>query len=264
MDIADAKITAARFDAALFDMDGVITKTAVLHEAAWEQMFDEYLEQRRRSTPDPPPGAKAGSAGPAEDLEPFRGQGDYDTYLDGKPRYDGVRSFLASRHITLPDGAPTDPPTAETVCGLGNRKEQLFHVLLDDKGVEVYPGSIELLKAVRAEGVKTAIVSSSKNCLEIIRRVDIVDLFDARIDGHDVEEGGLAGKPAPDTYLAAAHRLGAEADRSVVFEDALAGVESGRNGHFGLVVGVDRVGQADALRAHGADVVVTDLADLIP
>ncbi len=250
MDDASIKITPDRFDAVLFDLDGVLTKTAAVHARAWEQMFDEFLQERARRE--------------HERYEPFRQPDDYVAYLDGEPRYDGVRHFLASRHISLPEGSPDDPPTASTVCGLGNRKDELVQKVLATKGVEVYEGSVELLKAVRAAGIKTAVVSSSKNCKNVIEAAGIADQFDTRVDGYAVEEGGMAGKPAPDTYLAAAKELGAEPARAVVLEDALAGVESGRNGHFGLVVGVDRANQADALRAHGADIVVTDLATLIP
>ncbi len=244
------KITADRFDAVLFDLDGVLTKTAAVHARAWEQMFDSFLKDHARRE--------------HERYEPFRQPDDYVAYLDGEPRYDGVRNFLASRHITLPEGSPDDPPTALTVCGLGNRKDGLVQTELATNGVEVYEGSVALLKAVRAAGIKTAVVSSSKNCKNVIEAAGIADQFDARVDGYAVEEGGMAGKPAPDTYLAAAKELGAQPARAVVLEDALAGVESGRNGHFGLVVGVDRANQADALRSHGADIVVTDLATLIP
>lgn len=244
------KITPERFDAVLFDLDGVLTKTAAVHARAWQQMFDEFLKARAERE--------------HEKFTPFQQPGDYTAYLDGEPRYDGVRHFLASRHITLPDGSPDDPPTATTVCGLGNRKDELVKKELATNGVEVYEGSVQLLRAVRKAGMKTAVVSSSKNCKSVIEAAGIAHDFDARVDGYAVEEGGMAGKPAPDTYLAAAKQLGADPARAVVLEDALAGVESGRNGHFGLVVGVDRADQAEALRDHGADIVVTDLAVLIP
>jgi beta-phosphoglucomutase family hydrolase len=256
MDVTPVTITADRYDAVLFDLDGVLTQTAAVHAKAWQQMFDGFLEERARRE--------------HERFVPFHQPDDYTAYLDGEPRYDGVRHFLASRHITLPYGSPDDAADALTVCGLGNRKDQLVKQVLAQHGVQVYDGSVALLRAVRAAGLKTAVVSSSKNCQSVIAAAGIAADFDARVDGFDVEEGGLAGKPAPDTYLAAATQLGVTPARSVVIEDALAGVESGRNGHFGLVVGVDRVdadGQsahADALRAHGADIVVTDLAVLIP
>lgn len=244
------KITPDRYDAVLFDLDGVLTRTAELHALAWQEMFDEFLTAR--------------AAAQGAEADPFHAPADYDRHLDGKPRYDGVRDFLASREITLPEGSPDDGPDAETVCGLGNRKQQRLEQLLDSRGVQVYDGSIALLHAVRAAGIRTAVVSSSKNCLQVIQAAGIADQFDTRVDGHAVEDDGLKGKPAPDTYLRAADELGASPQRSVVCEDALSGVESGRNGGFGLVVGVDRAGQADALRAHGADVVVTDLAVLAP
>lgn len=238
-------ITPDRFDAVLFDLDGVLTRTASLHATAWAELFDGYL----RSV-DP-------------DAEPFT-PADYDTYVDGKPRYDGVRDFLASRSIVLPDGSPTDPPDAATVCGLGNAKQAMFDSLLATQGVQTFAGSITLLDAVRAAGLRTAVVSSSKNCLAVITAAGIADRFDVRIDGHDVEDGGLAGKPDPATFLAAAQRLGVAPARAVVCEDALSGVAAGRAGGFGLVVGVDRAGQAAALYEHGADVVVDDLAVLTP
>ena len=235
--------------ACLFDMDGVMTETATVHAAAWKQMFDEYLRAR----------AKRGG----EEFVPFDAVSDYDTYVDGKPRYDGVRSFLSSRGIELPQGSPSDPPDAETVDGLGNRKNELVQKLIHDEGVKAFPGSVKLGKAVRAAGLKTAIVSSSANCKEVIEAAGIEDLFDARVDGNAVEREHLKGKPAPDTYLHAADELGVNAAHAAVFEDALAGVESGRAGKFGYVVGVNRADQADALREHGADVVVDDLADLL-
>jgi beta-phosphoglucomutase family hydrolase len=235
--------------ACLFDMDGVLTETASVHATAWKQMFDAFLKARA---------AQDGSA-----FVPFDAVEDYDRYVDGKPRADGTRSFLASRGITLPDGTASDPPDADTVIGLGNRKNELVLHLIHDQGVEAYPGSVRLVRAVRDAGLATAVVSSSTNCAEVMKAAGIADLFTVRVDGYSVERDGLAGKPAPDTYLAAAKDLGVEASAAAVFEDALAGVEAGRAGHFGFVVGVDRVGQADALHAHGADVVVTDLADLL-
>jgi beta-phosphoglucomutase family hydrolase len=238
------------YAAVLFDLDGVLTETAAVHAAAWQQMFDEFLTRW--------------AAAHGEAFVPFDLAVDYPTYLDGKPRYDGVRSFLASRGITLPDGTPGDPPDAQTVTGLGNRKNDLVQVLLHTNGVTAFPGSVTLLHHVRAIGLKTAVVSSSKNCEAVIEAAGIADQFDVRVDGLDVEVGGIPGKPAPDTFLEAARRLGVAPEAGVVFEDALAGVAAGRAGHFGLVVGVDRADQADALRQHGADVVVEDLAELLP
>jgi beta-phosphoglucomutase family hydrolase len=231
--------------ACLFDMDGVLTETATVHARAWKSMFDAYLRQRE-----------------GDAFRPFT-QDDYDEYVDGKPRYDGVRSFLAARGVELPQGSPDDPPGAETIDGLGNRKNELVLKLIHDEGVEAYPGSVKYLDAVRDAGLRTAVVSSSANCADVLRAAGIEGYFEVRVDGHVVEDQGLKGKPAPDTYLHAAELLGVEAAQATVFEDALSGVESGRAGHFGFVVGVDRVGQAEALKEHGASVVVEDLADLL-
>jgi beta-phosphoglucomutase family hydrolase len=231
--------------ACLFDLDGVITKTAVVHAAAWKQTFDDFL--RRRD----------GAA-----HHPFDDATDYDEYVDGRPRADGVRTFLASRGIHLPEGAPDDPPDRQTVHGLGNRKNELLLELIRTGGVEAYDSTIRYVRAVRARGLRTAVVSSSANCREVLRSIGAEHLFDVRIDGVVAAQRRLPGKPHPDTFLAAAHDLGVEPKSAAVFEDALAGMDAGRSGHFGYVVGVDRVGQADALRAHGADVVVRDLAEL--
>ncbi len=235
--------------ACLFDLDGVITRTAVVHARAWKDMFDEFLRQRSERTGEP--------------FVPFDPRADYEKYVDGKPRADGTRSFLASRGIELPQGDPDDDPGAPTVNGLGNRKNQALLERIAADGVQVYDGSVRYLHAVRAAGVRTALVSSSANTVEILRVTGLADLFEARIDGLVARERGLPGKPAPDTFLAGAAELGVGAHEAVVFEDALAGVEAGRAGGFALVVGVDRVGQADALREHGADVVVEDLAELL-
>jgi beta-phosphoglucomutase family hydrolase len=235
--------------ACLFDLDGVITRTAVVHARAWKDMFDEFLRQRSERTGEP--------------FVPFDPRADYEKYVDGKPRADGTRSFLASRGIELPQGDPDDDPGAPTVNGLGNRKNQALLERIAADGVQVYDGSVRYLHAVRAAGVRTALVSSSANTVEILRVTGLADLFEARIDGLVARERGLPGKPAPDTFLAGAAELGVGAHEAVVFEDALAGVEAGRAGGFALVVGVDRVGQADALREHGADVVVDDLAELL-
>ena len=230
--------------ACLFDMDGVVTKTAVVHAAAWKQMFDEFL----RSQP--------GQA-------PFDSLKDYDEYVDGKPRLEGTESFLESRHIDLPTGDPSDRAGAHTLWGLSNRKNELVLEVLKRDGVEVYPGSRRYIDAVRSAGLKTAIVSSSANTEAVLTAGGVADLFDARVDANVAKERGLHGKPAPDTFLEAARMLGVDAANAAVYEDALAGVAAGHAGKFGLVVGVDRVGQADELRRHGADVVVEDLADLL-
>ncbi|MGC0379334.1 HAD family hydrolase [Streptomyces sp. SAI-229] len=230
--------------ACLFDLDGVVTKTAVVHKAAWKEMFDAFLRERD-----------------GDAFRPFT-DADYDEYVDGRPRADGVRTFLASRGIGLPDGDPGDPPDARTVHGLGNRKNELLLERIRTDGVEAYDGTLRYLSAVRARGLRTAIVSSSANCRDVLRSIGAEDLFDVRIDGVVAAERGLPGKPEPDTFLAAAADLGVEPSRAAVFEDALAGMDAGRAGHFGYVVGVDRVGQTDALYAHGADRVVTDLAEL--
>ncbi|MGC2999050.1 HAD family hydrolase [Streptomyces sp. G35A] len=230
--------------ACLFDLDGVVTKTAVVHAAAWKEMFDVFLRERD-----------------GEGFRPF-GDDDYDAYVDGRPRADGVRTFLASRGIELPEGTPDDPPDAPTVHGLGNRKNELLLERIRTDGVEAYDGTLRYLEAVRARGLRTAIVSSSANCRDVLRSIGAEDLFDVRIDGVVAAERGLPGKPKPDTFLAAARDLGVEPSRAAVFEDAQAGMDAGRAGHFGYVVGVDRVGQTDALYAHGADRVVTDLAEL--
>jgi beta-phosphoglucomutase family hydrolase len=236
------------FDAVLFDLDGVLTSTAAQHFAAWKQMFDDFLRRRAEQR--------------AEPFRPFE-QDDYNRDVDGVPRYDGVRNFLASRGIELDEGAPEDPPDADTVHGLGNRKNELVNTMIRQDGVDAYEGSLTLLRRLRERGVRTAVVSSSRNCLTVLEAVGITDLFDARVDGVVAAELGLPGKPAPDTFVEAAKRLDVPVQRAVVVEDALSGVEAGRNGNFGLVVGVDRVGQAEALRDRGADVVVTDFAELL-
>ncbi|MFE2281608.1 beta-phosphoglucomutase family hydrolase [Streptomyces sp. NPDC059454] len=230
--------------ACLFDLDGVVTKTAVVHAAAWREMFDAFLRERD-----------------GDDFRPFT-DADYDEYVDGRPRADGVRTFLASRDIRLPEGGPGDTPDARTVHGLGNRKNELLLAKIRTDGVEAYDSTLRYLAAVRARGLRTAIVSSSANCRDVLRSIGAEDLFDVRVDGVVAAERGLPGKPKPDTFLAAARDLGVEPSRAAVFEDALAGMDAGRAGHFGYVVGVDRVGQTDALYAHGADRVVTDLAHL--
>jgi beta-phosphoglucomutase family hydrolase len=233
----------------LFDMDGVLTKTATVHAAAWKQTFDTLL--------------RGVAARDSQPFEPFDAVKDYEQYVDGKPRADGVRSFLASRGISLPEGSPSDPPDAETVQGVGNAKNEAFNRLLESQGVERYEGSVRYVEAVRAAGLKTAVVTSSANCAAVLTAASMTDLFDATFDGNDLNARKLLGKPAPDSYVAAAHDLGAEPAQAAVFDDAQAGVQAGRAGGFGRVVGVDRLDQAAALRAHGADLVVEDLGDLL-
>lgn len=232
----------------LFDLDGVLTRTAKVHAVAWARMFDAFLRAR--------------TALPGEDLCPFA-PADYDRYIDGRPRLDGTRTFLRSRGIELPEGSPSDPPGAPTIQGLSNAKNDLVLRLLDEGGVEVYEGSVRYVRAARAAGLRVAVVSSSANTAHVLDAAGIADLFEARIDGVVAAERGLAGKPAPDTYIAGAEALDLPPERAAVFEDALAGVEAGRAGAFGYVVGVDRVGQAADLRRHGADVVVRDLSELL-
>jgi beta-phosphoglucomutase family hydrolase len=236
-------------EACLFDLDGVLTQTAKVHAAAWKTMFDEYLRKRAQER--------------GEEFVEFDAVGDYDEYVDGKPRYEGVRSFLASRNIDLPQGSPSDPPDKDTIDGLGNRKNELVLELIHRDGVQPYEGSVRFVKAARDAGLRRAVVSSSTNCHDVLVAAGILDLFEEIVDGVVAEREHLAGKPAPDTFLAAARKVGVAPTRAAVFEDALAGVEAGRAGSFGLVVGVDRVGQADALSQHGADVVVKDLAELL-
>jgi beta-phosphoglucomutase family hydrolase len=234
--------------ACLFDLDGVLTQTATVHAAAWKEMFDEFL--RARAEEDGAP------------YLPFDAASDYHRFVDGRPRYDGVRTFLASRGIELPEGA-RDDPAAATVSGLGNRKNELVLELIERGGVSTYDGSVDYVRAARDAGLRRAVVSASENTPAVLAAAGIAELFEVRVDGVVARERGLSGKPAPDTFLAAAAELGVTPDEAAVFEDALAGVAAGRAGDFGYVVGVDRVGQAAALREHGADVVVSDLAELL-
>jgi beta-phosphoglucomutase family hydrolase len=227
----------------------VLTQTAKVHAAAWKQMFDGYLREQAKRTGEP--------------FVPFDPVADYNEYVDGKPRADGTRSFLESRGIELPEGADDDPPGAETVHGLGNRKNEIVLRMIREDGVEAYPGSVRYVRAVKAAGLPRAVVSSSANARDVLVAAGIEDLFNARIDGVVAEREHLRGKPAPDTFLAGARALGLKPTTATVFEDALAGVAAGRAGGFGFVVGVDRVGQAGALKQHGADIVVTDLAELL-
>ena len=249
MSLSSHGITPERFDAVLFDLDGVLTATAKVHAASWKQMFDTFLHQRAAETDTP--------------FQPFVIATDYVRYVDGKPRYEGVRSFLESRGIDLPPGDPEEPPNAETICGLGNRKNELTNKILAAEGVEVYEGSLALLHQLRHAGIKTAVVSSSKNCQAVLAAAGITALFDVRVDGEVAAHLHLPGKPAPDTFLHASELLGVDPARAVVVEDALSGVQAGRAGGFGLVIGIDRHGEAAALKEHGADVVLNDLADLL-
>ncbi len=237
-------ISPDRFDAVIFDMDGVVTDTASLHALAWKQMFDDYLRKR--------------AAEHDETFLPFRDE-DYLRYVDGRPRYDGVAAFLASRGVDLPFGRPDDLPSRETVCGLGNRKNELFWEFLDEHGPRRYESTVRLLRTLRQHDVRTAVISSSRNAPAVLEAAGVRDLFDAEVDGQEADKLGLAGKPNPAVFLEAARRLRTGPGRAVVVEDALAGVQAGRAGGFGLVIGVDRVGQGDALAASGADVVVEDL-----
>jgi beta-phosphoglucomutase family hydrolase len=235
--------------ACLFDLDGVLTQTALVHNAAWKQTFDAFLE--------------TWSTQHGQPFVPFDSGADYHEYVDGRPRADGVRTFLASRGITLPEGSPDDGPDAETVNGVGNRKNELVLQKIKEGAVQVYPGSVDYLHAVRDAGLRRAVVSASANCADVLQAAGIADFVEVRVDGITARTEQLPGKPAPDTFLYAAKLLGVEPEQCAVFEDALAGVAAGKAGEFGIVIGVDRVGQADALRAHGADVVVQDLAELL-
>lgn len=246
--VLEAQHSGSWVRAAIFDLDGVITDTAEVHARAWKEMFDGYLKARAEER--------------GESFRPFDSERDYLRYVDGKPRYDGVQSFLESRGITLDFGTPEDPPGRESVCGLGNRKNQLFQAFIDQGGVKTYPEAVQLLRRLKAEGIKTAIVSSSKNCKNVIEAANIADLFDVRVDGVVSVERGLEGKPAPDIFVEAADDLQVAPDQGVVFEDALSGVEAGRRGAFGCVIGVDRSGRNPELKDHGADLVVKDLADI--
>ena len=249
MSIVHDALTPDRFDAVLFDLDGVLTATAKVHSACWKQLFDEFLRRR---------GSETKTA-----LEPFDIDTDYLQYVDGKPRYDGVRSFLESRKIELPYGDPGELPSWETICGLGNQKDALVNAVLASGGVEAYEGSSALVRELRRIGMRTAVVSSSANCEAVLRAAKISELFDVRVDGVVAAQLELPGKPAPDTFLKAAALLGVKPGRAVVVEDAIAGVQAGRAGKFGLVIGVDRRGEGQALRDNGADLVVTDLGELL-
>ena len=242
-------ISRDQYDAVLLDLDGVITDTASVHSACWKQMFDEYLLKRATLR--------------GEAFRPFDIATDYRLYVDGKPRFDGVRDFLTSRGIQLPEGCPDDPPQTETVGGLGNRKNDLVNKIIEENGVEPYEGSVKLINQLRRQGFKIAVVTSSQNCAAVLRAVKLDAFFEVRVDGNMILAEHLSGKPAPDTFLMAAKLLGIEPRRAIVIEDAISGVEAGFNGNFGLVIGVARKGNAEELRHHGAHLVVNDLGELI-
>jgi beta-phosphoglucomutase family hydrolase len=242
-------ITRDLYDAVLLDLDGVITDTANLHAACWKQMFDEYLQKRATQRD--------------ETFRPFDLTTDYLRYVDGKPRFDGVRAFLTSRAIQLPEGNLDDPPQVETVCGLGNRKNELVNKIIEDVGVEPYEGSVRLIRQLRDRGFKIAVVTSSQNCAAVLKAAKLDAFFEVRVDGNTIHAKQLAGKPAPDTFLIAAKLLGVEPARAVVIEDAISGIQAGSSGHFGLVIGIARKGNAEELQHHGAHVVVNDLGELV-
>ena len=243
------RVNRDQYDAVLFDLDGVITNTATLHAGCWKQMFDEYLRKRTTQT--------------GEAFRPFDLATDYRLYVDGKPRFDGVRDFLTSRGIQLPEGSSEDPTDVETVGGLGNRKNAMVNQVIADKGVEPYEGSVRFIHQLRRNGFKIAVVTSSQNCTAVLKAAKLDTLFDAQVDGNMIHAQGIDGKPAPDTFLIASNMLGVLPSRTVVIEDAISGVEAGSQGNFGLVVGVARKGNADELRHHGAQLVVDDLGELV-
>ena len=242
-------ITLDKYDAILFDLDGVITNTASLHAACWKQMFDEYLARRATQRGEP--------------FRPFDIATDYRLYVDGKPRFDGVRDFLKSRDIHIPEGTPDDSAQSETVGGLGNRKNDLINDIVEHRGVKAYEGSVNFIRQLHDQGYKIAVVSSSQNCATVLHAAELDHFFNVQVDGNMIEEQHLAGKPSPDTFLIGAQLLGVKPGRAVVVEDAISGVEAGSNGHFALVIGVARKGNAEELLRHGADMVVNDLAELV-
>jgi len=242
-------ITRERYDAVLLDLDGVITDTAKLHADCWKEMFDEYLKKRA---------TRSGEA-----VRPFDLATDYRLYVDGKSRFDGVRAFLASRGMQLPEGTPDDPPEAETVGGLGNRKNELLNRVIEDRGVEPYEGSVRFIHHLRQHGFKIAVVTSSQNCDAVLAAAGLDAFFEVRVDGNVIQAQQLAGKPAPDAFLMAAKLLEVQPKRAVVIEDAISGVQAGSNGNFGLVIGVARKGNAEELQKNGAHLVVNDLGELV-
>jgi beta-phosphoglucomutase family hydrolase len=243
------RVNRDQYDAVLFDLDGVITNTATLRAICWKKMFDEYLRERAEQK--------------EEAFRPFDLATDYRLYVDGEPRFDGVRDFLRSRDIQLPEGSPDDPADVETVHGLGNRKNDLVNRAIAEVGVEPYAGTVQFIHQVRRDGFKIAVVTASQNCDAVLRAAKLDDLFEVRVDGNVIQAQRLAGKPAPDTFLIAAKLLGVEPIRTVVIEDAISGVEAGSNGKFGLVIGVARKGNTEELKRHGAHLVVEDLGELV-
>lgn len=241
----DMLITPEKFKAVLFDLDGVLTSTMSIHASCWKQMFDAYLEERAERF--------------GERHRPFDIDRDYKPYVDGKLRQDGVRSFLGSRGIRLPEGRPDDPPARETVWGLGNRKDHMVQAVLESNGIEIFPGALRVVRHVRSDGLKTAVVSASRNCELILEVAGIRSLFDQLVDGAVAARLGLPGKPSPDTFLHAAQLLAVEPENAVVVEDAVSGVAAGKAGGFGLVIGIDHHGDRSALKESGADIVVEDL-----
>ncbi|MFB3122752.1 MAG: trehalose-phosphatase [Candidatus Binatia bacterium] len=236
------------FDAIIFDLDGVVTDTAKVHASAWKGLFDTYLRLRESREKEP--------------FSPFDKESDYLTFVDGKPRYEGVKSFLESRGIVIPYGHPSDGPDQETICGLGNKKNKLFVEVLNREGVEVFPSTLDLIKTSKSRGIKVAIVSSSKNCQAVLKIAGIENLFDARVDGVVSVSMGLKGKPNPDIFTKSAELLASDISRSVVVEDSIAGVEAGKTGDFGMVIGIDRRNHSAGLREKGADLVVRDLEEI--
>ncbi len=242
-------VTRDRYDAVLFDLDGVLTSTAAIHAEAWKQMFDGYLSGRAKER--------------GEVFRPFDIDTDYRLYVDGRPRYEGVQQFLQSRKIDLPRGTSASPEMEESVCGLGNLKDRLVNQAIEAGRVQAFPGSVKFVHLMRERGLRTAVVTSSRNCTPVLRAAGMDGLFETQVDGRTIEDEHLRGKPAPDGFLRAAERLGVRPERAVVVEDAISGVQAGRDGHFGLVIGIDRHGDADALSRNGAHVVVSDLAELL-
>ncbi len=237
-----------KYKAMILDLDGVVTQTSRVHARAWKEMFDEYLEKRDKEE--------------GESVQSYNPDVDYDKYISGKPRYEGVKSFLESRDIELPYGDPSDKPDQETICGLGNKKNRIFLNLLKKNGVDAYEGAVEHIKLWREKGLKIAVVSSSRNCAQVLEAAGITDLFDVRVDGVTAREEKLKGKPQPDLFLDAARKLGVEPEHAVVYEDAVAGVQAGHAGKFGLVIGIARTGNDDDLRENGADIVIHNFDEL--
>jgi len=242
-------VTPEKFEAVLFDLDGVITDSAKIHAACWKFTFDTFLKRYASES--------------GEEFEPFDIETDYFHYVDGKPRYEGVRHFLASRNLELPEGTPDSPAYEQSICGIGNRKNELVNIAIQSNGVDFYQSSLDFVENTIKSGIKTAIVSSSQNCETILSSADILYLFPIRVDGRVAMKKKLKGKPSPDTFLEAARLLGVKPERAVVVEDAISGVQAGKNGKFGLVIGVDRKENAAELIENGADIVVADLGEFI-